>query len=289
MFESAALSHPVSDGEQKRLSAFPLVPLTTLCPPLPHTQRTVSPTWMVRLAGVNANAPPLPTMTVCVPAASVVVGPGGAVGATGVVVVVAPVQLPALQLSQQLGTAPAHAEPPLGAVHLASFGFSKHFVLPVAAVRQHVTKPGRPQVDCLAHLTTCARHCFGRAPLFAAVFATPATHRTYALCPLADSQGHCWSAVARTDVTAPGSVQAARALPTESRSATTMGMEERFMTSPYVRAVGASSRDRPGMPRWATRSRRGRSSRRPSLRRTYRACRGRCTHHIRWSWSCRTS
>src|SRR5262249_25048861 len=136
MFESAALSHPVSDGEQKRLSAFPLVPLTTLCPPLPHTQRTVSPTWMVRLAGVNANAPPLPTMTVCVLVASVVVGPGGAVGATGVVVVVAPIQLPALQLSQQLGTAPTHAEPPLGAGHLASPRFRQPLGLPVAVRRQ---------------------------------------------------------------------------------------------------------------------------------------------------------
>src|SRR5262245_64477275 len=111
MFESAALSHPVSDGEQKRLSAFPLVPLTTLCPPLPHTQRTVSPTWMVRLAGVNANAPPLPTMTVCVLAARVVVVAGGAVGARGVVVVAAPVPVPALQLPPRPGSAPTTAEP----------------------------------------------------------------------------------------------------------------------------------------------------------------------------------
>jgi len=30
MFERGGLSHPESDGEQNRLSAFPLVPLTTL-------------------------------------------------------------------------------------------------------------------------------------------------------------------------------------------------------------------------------------------------------------------
>jgi len=99
----------------------------------------------------------------------VVVAPGV------VVVVVAPTQVPALQLSQQLGTAPTHAEPSLGAVHFACLDLTEHFVLPVAVVRQHVTKPDRPQVDFLAHATTAVLHCFGRLPLFAASFAMRAT------------------------------------------------------------------------------------------------------------------
>ena len=112
-------------------------------------------------------------MTVCVwgrASVVVVVAPGV------VVVVVAPAQLPATQLSQQLGTAPTHAAPPLGAVHFAGLGFTAHFVTPFAVVRQQVTKPASPQVDFLAQLTTDALHCFGRVPLFAAAFATCATH-----------------------------------------------------------------------------------------------------------------
>jgi hypothetical protein len=132
---------------------------------------------MVRLAGVNTSAPPSPTLTVCVRVPSVVV-----VAAPGVVVVVvAPEQLPALQLSQQLGTVPTHADPPWSAVHFAWLDFREHFVLPFVVVRQHVTKPGAPQVDFLAHRTTSALHCFGRLPLFAAAFAIPATHWTYDL------------------------------------------------------------------------------------------------------------
>jgi hypothetical protein len=101
--------------------------------------------------------------------------------APGMVVVVAPAQVPALQLSQQLGTAPTHLEPPLGAVHFAWLDLREHFVLPVAVVRQHVTKPGAPQVDLRAHRTIAARHCFGRLPLIAAAFAIRATHWMYGL------------------------------------------------------------------------------------------------------------
>src|SRR5262249_59107413 len=105
-------------------------------------------------------------MTVCVRGAArvVVVGAVGVVVPAGVVVVVAPVQLPALQLSQQLGRAPTHAEPPLGAVHLASFGFSRHFVLPEGGVRQHATKPGLPPAHFLAPCTASAPPCFAPSP-----------------------------------------------------------------------------------------------------------------------------
>jgi hypothetical protein len=112
-------------------------------------------------------------MTVCIPVPRVVVVAPGVVG------VVAPTQDPAPQLSQQLGTAPTHTEPPLGALHFASLDFTEHFVLPAAVVRQHVTKPDRPQVDCLAHPTTAVLHCFGRLPVFAASFAIRATHWMY--------------------------------------------------------------------------------------------------------------
>src|SRR5262245_42848152 len=138
---------------------------------------------MVRVAGANDSAPPLPTMTVCVRLGIVVpVTPCVVVHVTpGVVVVVTSVQLPALQLSQQLGVVPTHAEPPLGAVHFVWLDFSEHFVAPFAVVRQQVTKPGSPQVDRFAQRTTIARHCFGRLPLFTAAPAICVTHRTYDL------------------------------------------------------------------------------------------------------------
>ncbi|HKA31474.1 MAG TPA: hypothetical protein VKH82_18975 [Candidatus Binatia bacterium] len=155
----------------------------------------------------------------------VVVAPPG-----GVVVVVAPGQPPALQLSQQLGVVPIHAEPPLGAVHFVVTDFREHLVLPVAVVRQHVMKSFEPQVDFLAHRRTSALHCFGRLPLVAAAFANCATQWTYNLWFTNDSHGHCALAAARVDATAAASVHAARAVPVESSSATTILMRP-FMTS----------------------------------------------------------
>src|SRR5262245_3388278 len=137
---------------------------------------------------------------------------------------------PMLQLSQQLGTVPTHIDPPIGAVHFAALRLTEHFVLPAAVVRQHVTKPGAPQVDFLAHFTTAALHSFGSVPLVAAFFATCATQWTYGLWPTAVSHGHCRSAAARVDATAAGSVHAARAVPIESRSGTAIPTK-RFMTT----------------------------------------------------------
>ena len=172
--DSGACAHPASDGEQKRPSALPPVPLTTLCPDVPHVQRTVSPTAIVRLAGENEK-PSLPTITVRVR------GPCGiVVGVTpaGAVVVVTEAHVPAPQPSQQLGTSPTHIEPPFGGMHAVAFDFTAHVLLPLAVVRQQVTKPGRPHVDCFAHFATSARHDFGRLPRFAAAFAARATHCT---------------------------------------------------------------------------------------------------------------
>jgi hypothetical protein len=99
------------------------------------------------------------------PAIVVVVAPAA------VVVVTAPEQVPALQLSQQLGTVPTHAVPPLGTTHFDSLGATEHLVWPIEFVRQQVTKSGLPQVDLRAQLTTLALHSLGRLPLRAAVFA----------------------------------------------------------------------------------------------------------------------
>jgi hypothetical protein len=122
---------------------------------------------MVRLEGAKVKLPPEPTWTTCVvgPAIVVVVAPAA------VVVVTAPEQVPALQLSQQPGTVPTHAVPPLGATHFDSLGATEHLVWPIEFVRQQVTKPGLPQVDLRAQLTTLALHSLGRLPLRAAVFA----------------------------------------------------------------------------------------------------------------------
>src|SRR5262245_8901359 len=138
---------------------------------------------MVRVAGANASAPPLPTMTVCVrPGIVGAVTPCVVVEVTpATVVVVTSVQLPALQLSQQLDVVPTHAEPPLGAAHVVWLDFTEHLVTPFAVVRQQVTKPDSPQVDRFAQRTTIARHCVGRLPLFTAASAFCVTHRTYDL------------------------------------------------------------------------------------------------------------
>ena len=120
--------------------------------------------------------PPDPTWTTCVagPAIVVVVGPAA------VVVVTAPEHVPALQLSQQLGTVPTHAVPPLGATHFDSLGATEHLVWPVELVRQQVTKPGLPQVECAAHFVTAPLQLFGRLGLVPldSVLATPATQLT---------------------------------------------------------------------------------------------------------------
>jgi len=122
-------------------------------------------------------------MTVCVrPGVVVEVTLGVVVEVTpGVVVGVIAVQLPALQLSQQLGVVPTHAEPPLGAVHFVWLDFTEHFVTAFAVVRQQVTKPGSPHVDRFAQRRTATPHCLGRPALFTTAFAAFATHAMYGL------------------------------------------------------------------------------------------------------------
>ena len=67
-------------------------------------------------------------------------------------------QPPASQASQQLANPLEQMlPPPAGALHLAALDFTRHFVVPFALVRQHVTHPaGRPHVDRVTHFFTAA-------------------------------------------------------------------------------------------------------------------------------------
>ena len=65
--------------------------------------------------------------------------------------------------------------PSLGALHWAAPCLIEHFVTPFLFVRQHVTKPGFPQVDLAAHFLMVRARVFDTA----AVFAARATHLTY--------------------------------------------------------------------------------------------------------------
>ncbi len=55
-----------------------LLPLLTLCPLLAQVHCTVSPTWMLNVAGLNTSIPLGPTTTVCI--AGVAIGEGVGVG-----------------------------------------------------------------------------------------------------------------------------------------------------------------------------------------------------------------
>jgi len=100
--------------------------------------------------------------------------------AGGAVVVVLPdgPQPPAEHASQQLGTLPTHAVPPGGGLHASALRLMLHRVPPSAAVRQHVTKPGFPQVDWAAQLVTAPAHGGRRAPFWTAAAATSSTQFT---------------------------------------------------------------------------------------------------------------
>ncbi len=71
-------------------------------------------------------------------------------------------QPPAPQASQQLVKTPVQTEPPDGARHLLASGLTPQLVLPLAVVRQHVTAPGRPQVEREAQRLAADAHSAGR-------------------------------------------------------------------------------------------------------------------------------
>jgi len=80
--------------------------------------------------------------------------------------------------SQQLVQVPTV---PCFAVQWAASFLTLHFG-PFAVVRQQVTVPGLPQVECAAHFLTAPLQLFGMLGLVPldSISATPATHFTYA-------------------------------------------------------------------------------------------------------------
>src|SRR5438046_707223 len=111
---------------------------------------------------------------VVVAAPVVVVAAPVVVVAAPVVVVAAPVVVvvpppPAQPLgphaSQQLGTDPTHADPPRGGLQADALLLIEQLVSPSLSVRQQVTKPGLPQVDCDSQLITAPEH-WGRSDSF---------------------------------------------------------------------------------------------------------------------------
>lgn len=69
-----------------------------------------------------------------------------------VVVVVA--QPLGVQASQQLTACPTHSDPPLGGRHFVASPLIEQVVTLFPVVRQQVTNPGLPQVECEAHFFT---------------------------------------------------------------------------------------------------------------------------------------
>jgi len=104
----------------------------------------------------------------------VVVGGGGSV----VVVLPAGTQPPCSHASQQLGNSPTQALPPRGGLQNPARRLMLHVVLPAASVRQQVTAPALPQVDCAAQPTTTSAHSSRREPSLTAWLVTPATQFT---------------------------------------------------------------------------------------------------------------
>jgi hypothetical protein len=125
-------------------------------------------------------------VAVVVVTAAVVVVVGGEVVVVGAAVVVvvpwqtkAPPAEPAPHESQQLAAVPAHACPPLGALHWLAFDLIEHFTLPRLSTRQQVMASGLPHVELAAQRMTSPLHSLGRSPDFASSLATWATQLTY--------------------------------------------------------------------------------------------------------------
>jgi hypothetical protein len=74
---------------------------------------------------------------------------------------VAGAQPPATQAWQQLAMLETQALPPLGALHFAAFFLTLQVVRPRRFVLQHVTWPGRPQVDFAEQLRASRTHSWG--------------------------------------------------------------------------------------------------------------------------------
>ena len=118
-------------------------------------------------------------VVVVAPGAVVVVGPMVAVVLVTVRTVVVVLLAGAPHASQQLGADPTNAVPPRGGLQAPALRLIVQVVLPVASVRQQVTAPGMPQVDCDAQDTTASSHSSRSSPSATASSATLATQCRY--------------------------------------------------------------------------------------------------------------
>ena len=118
-------------------------------------------------------------VVVVAPGAVVVVGPMVAVVLVTVRTVVVVVRAGAPHASQQLGADPMNAVPPLGGLQAPALRLIVQVVLPATSVRQQVTAPGMPQVDCDAQDTTVSSHSSRSSPSATASRATLATQCRY--------------------------------------------------------------------------------------------------------------
>src|SRR5262249_29964009 len=107
-----------------------------------------------------------------------------------------------LHASQQLVRLPTQAAPPSGARQRPALLRTLQLVLPALLVRQQVTAPGLPHVECTAQRVTLLRQRGGRLPAVTAESAILFADLTYSRCLVALAQSHRWSAVARVAATA---------------------------------------------------------------------------------------
>src|SRR5438552_1181773 len=114
------------------------------------------------------------------PAVVVVAAPVVVVLGADVVVVVPPPPAQPLgpHASQQLGTDPTHADPPRGGLQADALLLIEQLVSPSLSVRQQVTKPGLPQVDCDSQLITAPEHWGRSDPFSTAASVTISPHST---------------------------------------------------------------------------------------------------------------
>src|SRR5207247_355131 len=138
-------------------------------------------------AGLEKPAPPQAVVPAAVvylgdsaPVVVVVAAPVVVVVGADVVVVVPPPPAQPLgpHASQQLGTDPTHADPPRGGLQADALLLIEQLVSPSLSVRQQVTKPGLPQVDCDSQFITAPEHWGRSDPFSTASSVTISTHST---------------------------------------------------------------------------------------------------------------
>lgn len=119
-----------------------------------------------------------------------------------VVDVVVGTQSPPPHASQQLGTVPTQAVPPLGARQRAASLFTLQRKPPETLVRQQVTAPARPHVERAAQRLTAPLHSVRSCPRATRVVSTPEAQLTYAPWVAMPTQSQVASIAVRAAVVA---------------------------------------------------------------------------------------